>query len=336
MHDFDFQQRFFDHLKTLIPSHKSLVHEISDLLNISLDSAYRRIRGEKVINLNEIRKICEYFQLSLDQLLNLNTKAILFHGKLNDSGPNRFQVWLEDMLLQLEMVNRYTDKHVYFLLKDIPPFYHFYHPELAAFKFFFWMKSILHYEELKDQAFNPSIHRYPNLYHLGLQIAKLYNLIPCTEIWNPDNIQTTLRQIELYEEMGNIGRPEDAKLLYQQVLEMIEHIEKQAELGVKFEMYGQPSEDSGSFRLLTNQFILGDNTFMAELDGQRITYLNHSVIYFLGSFDPNLNDTMFKSLNNLIKKSTLISSVGEKERHRFFRSMKSQIGDKLKRLETIL
>ncbi|WP_209329015.1 helix-turn-helix domain-containing protein [Lunatimonas salinarum] len=335
MQDADFQQGFFDHLKPLIAPHKSLVHEISDMLNISLDSAYRRIRGEKIINLNEIRKICEYFQLSLDQLLNLNTKAILFHGKLNNSGPDRFQVWLEDMLLQLEMVNRYKEKHVYFLLKDIPPFYHFYHPELAAFKFFFWMKSILHYDELKDQVFDSSVHRYPNLYHLGLQITKLYNQIPCTEIWNPDNIQTTLRQIELYEEMGNFVRQEDSKILYQQVLEMIEHIEQQAESGLKFGMHGHPDESSGTFRLLTNQFILGDNTFMAELDGQRITYLNHSVIYFLGSFDPNLNDTMFKSLDNLIRKSTLISSVGEKERYRFFRNMKAQIGEKLNRFEII-
>jgi len=34
-----FQHRFFQHLKTLLPAYKSLVDEISDILEISTDSA---------------------------------------------------------------------------------------------------------------------------------------------------------------------------------------------------------------------------------------------------------------------------------------------------------
>lgn len=38
------QQELFKHLKEKLPSHLSLVDELCDLLNLSADSVYRRIR----------------------------------------------------------------------------------------------------------------------------------------------------------------------------------------------------------------------------------------------------------------------------------------------------
>ncbi|UOQ69020.1 helix-turn-helix domain-containing protein [Hymenobacter volaticus] len=39
------QSLFFQHLKSHVPAHKALVEEVADLLGISTDSAYRRIRA---------------------------------------------------------------------------------------------------------------------------------------------------------------------------------------------------------------------------------------------------------------------------------------------------
>ena len=51
------QSVFFQHIKALLPPHLSVVDEIAEVLNISNDSAYRRIRGEKPIALEEIKKL---------------------------------------------------------------------------------------------------------------------------------------------------------------------------------------------------------------------------------------------------------------------------------------
>ncbi|WP_194778123.1 helix-turn-helix domain-containing protein [Pararhodonellum marinum] len=329
MNSHDFQHRFFQHLKSLLPSYKSLVDEISDLLEISTDSAYRRIRGEKVINLDEIKKISQHFRISLDQLLNLQTDAIVFHGKLNDYSDNRFGAWLEDVHKQLELVYSHKHKHIYFLMKDIPPFYHFYFKELTSFKFFFWMKSILHYENLKGQSFDSRINRFDEFNDLLRKILYLYNRIPSTEIWNEESINTTITQIDLYHKMGLMSNPEDVRLLYSQMLELVNHLEKQAETGKKFVPNKPIEPDHESYRLFVNEFIMGDNTFMAEIDNIRITYLNHSVMYFIGSTDSRFNDAMFNSLDNLMKKSTMISSVGEKDRSQFFNKLKAKIQAKM-------
>ena len=49
-----FQTYFFDLVKSKTPGQHSLVDEIAEILNVSNDSAYRRIRGEKILDLNEV------------------------------------------------------------------------------------------------------------------------------------------------------------------------------------------------------------------------------------------------------------------------------------------
>ena len=55
------QQLFFKHIKSLLPQHISLVDTIADVLEVSNDSAYRRIRNETEITLEEIKKLFERF-----------------------------------------------------------------------------------------------------------------------------------------------------------------------------------------------------------------------------------------------------------------------------------
>lgn len=321
----DKQVLFFQHLKSQLPSHKAFVDEIAEVLNISNDSAYRRIRGEKAIDLEEIYQLCSYFCISMDQLLHLPSEAFIFTGKLNSYAQGNFDKWLLDLQQQLQLVNSFADKHIYFLIKDIPPFYHFQIPELAAFKFFFWMKSILHDDALRGVKFNFQDERYQSFYEICQKIVALYNQIPTTEIWNIESLNSSLRQLKFYHEAGMFTSPEDIIFLYQKVEQLINHIEHQAELGIKFTLGQQPKANAPLYRLFVNELILGDNTFLAQLDSQRITFLNHSVLYFLGTRDEGFNDAMFSNLENLMKKSTLISSVGEKERNQFFSNLRQNI-----------
>lgn len=76
------QVLFFQHLRTLLLPHLSMVDEVAELLNISIDSAYRRIRGEKNIDLAEAHLLCSHYKISMDQLLHLKSDAFVFNGKL--------------------------------------------------------------------------------------------------------------------------------------------------------------------------------------------------------------------------------------------------------------
>ena len=136
------QQVFFAHIKGLLPPHISFVDEVAEVLNISNDSAYRRIRGEKPIALEEIKKLCIKFKISLDQLLHLDSESIVFTGKVADPQNFNFELYLLDFLRQHEIINSFEQKELLILPKDVPLHHYYNFPELAAFKYFFWMKTI--------------------------------------------------------------------------------------------------------------------------------------------------------------------------------------------------
>ncbi|MEO5997410.1 MAG: helix-turn-helix domain-containing protein [Chitinophagaceae bacterium] len=308
-----------------MPPHLSLVDELADILGISNDSAYRRIRGEKPIDLEEIQKLCSHFKISMDQLLHLKTDSFVFTGNLKGNAERSFEDWLSNVLQQFQWLNSLEKKHVYFLIKDIPPFLHFQIPELAAFKFYFWTKSILFYDSMKGVKFKIDDPRYKEYHVASKKIIELYNNVPLTEIWNIESINSTLRQIEFYKESGAFSNKDDVKLLYSKVEELINHIEREAELGVRFAIGQEPGSNAPEYRLFVNELVLGDNTFMVDTGNAHVTFLNHSVLYFVATRDENFNKAMFSNLENLMKKSTHISLVGEKERTQFFNHMRENI-----------
>ena len=53
----ELQQELFQLIKTRLPSEASVADEVAKLLEISSDSAYRRMRGEKQITFEELYKI---------------------------------------------------------------------------------------------------------------------------------------------------------------------------------------------------------------------------------------------------------------------------------------
>src|SRR4051812_10103446 len=110
----ELQKQFFNQIKSRLPQHLSMAEEIADLLNISTDSAYRRIRSEKAITLEEIQKLCNHFKLSLDQLLCIDTDSTLFYGQWADYRNFNFETYLSDMLNQLKQINSYENKMMYY------------------------------------------------------------------------------------------------------------------------------------------------------------------------------------------------------------------------------
>ena len=321
----DVQQRFFQHLKGKLPGHISFVDEIAEFLGISNDSAYRRIRGEKPIGFDELQKLCRHYKVSLDSFLHLESNSFIFDSKLKTNNETSLEEWIENILVLLQYFNSFRDRHMYFLLKDIPPFVHFLVPELVKFKIFFWMKSILDYKSLKGVKFDLQDPRYDQFESTAKKITDLYIKIPMTEIWNAENIDSTLRQINFYREAGSFKNAADIDLLYARVEELVNHLEKQAEVGLKFPIGQEPGMSSALYRMYVNELILGDNTTFAELDGSRITFLNYGVLFIVYTKDERFNEAMYDNLHNLIKKSTMISQSGEKERTRFFNKIREKI-----------
>jgi hypothetical protein len=294
------------------------------MLNISNDSAYRRIRGEKLISLEEMRKLAAHYKISLDQFMHLQSDSFLFSGKLINAGDHNYENWEESLLQLLQFANSFNKKHITYLAKDVPLPQQFMVPELAAFKSFYFRKSILNYEELKGKKF--SLNEIQNRhFDISRKIAEVYNQIGSTDIWNTESINSTIRQIEFYRDVNLFETGEEIKSLYDAVSRLIDHLEKQSELGLKFSMNESPKSNAAPFHLYNNELDLGDNTVLFELDDLRITILNHNVINFISTHDEMFSTYTYEALQSTLKKSSALSINNEKERARFFSQVRHAI-----------
>src|SRR5262245_14821305 len=135
----EIQQQLFQSIKSKLGADASLADEIAALLEISTDSAYRRMRGEKQITFDELYKLCSHYRISLDQLMGIQTGGFKFEGQILDSKTFRFDAYLTNVMHSVAYINSFREKEFYYLCKDSPIFHHFYVKELAAFKYYFWM-----------------------------------------------------------------------------------------------------------------------------------------------------------------------------------------------------
>jgi len=318
------QQELFQVIKSSVPSHLSVTEEIAKVLDVSADSVYRRMRGEKTISLDEVYKLCSHYKISMDQLMNLQAGAFMFRGHFLNSKTFRFHDYLKNAVRDLGYMQTFKNKEFFYLCKDVPIFHHFHFREIAAFKYFFWMKTIFHFPEFEQRRF--SFQNYSDeLNELGEKVLALYNQLPSTEIWNVENVNIAIRQIEFYRDSQIFESDADVLRLYEAWEKVIDHVERQAERGYKFNHDDPEMKPTAPYRVYFNEVILGDNSMIVLLEGSKMVLMPHTVINYMTTRDVDFCENMYDYLQSLMKRSTLISKVSEKERSKFFRILRERI-----------
>jgi hypothetical protein len=319
------QQTFFNSLKHSLPPHLSMVDEIAGVLNIGNDSVYRRLRGETPINISELKLLCDHFHISLDQVLQIQNDAVVFRAPGINGELASFEEYLRGILSQLKYFNSFKQKQLLYFCKDMT-FFHFYlFPEIASFKTFFWIKTIQNHPEFQQKSFSIEEYSFNECFAIGQEIIQEYNQIPSVELWNYESINSSISQIEYYRDAGIFANQSDLTIVVDSLLRTLDHLQLQTEKGFKFMPGASEVSFKAPLRLYVNEVVLGSNTILAELDNAKLSIITYSVLSYLLTGDPRFNENAFKSFNNLVSRSVLISGTGEKERNKFFRSLKEKV-----------
>ena len=331
MNEEEIQAQIFQNIKTKLPSHISMVDEIASILDVSTDSAYRRIRGEKPLSLDEACRLCSRYQVSLDSLLNLQSNVVSFTGNFVKGESFRFEEWLQNVVQQVKYMNDFSERQLIYLAKDLTAFQHYFFREVAAFKYYFWMKNIVHHPSFASKKF--SLADYPDeLFELGRKALHYYNQIDTIEVWNIETINSTIRQVEYYHESNLFSSEEELYAVYEALEKTIDHLELQAMEGRKFSVDG-PGKPMAPYQMYFNEIVILENSLLAILNGKKTAFLVHNVINVMMTRDVAFCDNMYAYIQNLLKKSTLISTVSERERSRFFKYLRQKIESRKQNLK---
>jgi hypothetical protein len=327
----DIQTRLMLKLKSSIPHYLSLAEEIADVLELSNDSAYRRIRGESALSIDEVMKICKHFRISFDSLVAAESGAASFNYS-----PVRCRADLlhylggirDDMLKILHSEH----KSITYASFDVPIFHVFKSPVYFQFKLYYWLRSIAKDSYYADKAFSVK-DIDEELVAFGTELSDIYARIPSVELWTENVISSLVKQVDYGWLAGLFASTDDIIVLIDEVKKSLEKVQREVEMNVKYGLDGLPGDHQPNFQLYQCDIEIGNNTILVNMGDNMITYITYNT--FNRMFTSNREYCLQTAdwLNNLTQQSNLISGVAQRNRFQFFKEIYTRLDALKERVE---
>lgn len=328
----DIQTTLFQLIKQKNAGEDSLGNVLSDVLSISSDAVYRRLRNETALTIQEVKKLCVHYNISFDALCATGDGKVVFSYPPLATFDFGLESYLEGILQAFHKLKQLSGGEIILSVNNIQFFQLLNFPQLMRFKLYFWAKTHLQMEEYKDQQFKHE-KTSDTAFSLGMEILQIYNSIPSKEIYDPEFMRGFLRQIHYYYTSHLFEDPSYALFLHDRILLLSSHLEAQANCGKKF-MYGTQAPANGNnFEMYLNETINSDATFYYKGKELQGVYLTHNLMNYLETTDENYVNDSKLIIDKQLANSSLISLVNEKERNNFFFEFNKTINSFKKKME---
>jgi transcriptional regulator with XRE-family HTH domain len=329
------QETLIKRIKEKIGDSNSIGRSLADVLNLSQDAVYRRYRNETPFTIDEIQKICVYYGISFDELLDLKFNQVVFNYNSLADYDFSLDAYLDGILDGMRQIKSLSEPSIILTVKDTPLFQLLNFPHLVRFKLYFWAKSYLNIDEFRNQQFTHE-KTSEKTFKTGKEILTIYNSIPSKEIYDLDFLRGFIRQIQYYVSAHLFKEPKYALRLLTEMSHLLNHIKEQATIGRKF-MYGLQAPASGcNFDVYLNETTISDSTYFFKSTEKNGMYITHNMMNYLSTSDQNYVNETEHILNKLVSNSSLISATNEKERNSFFFQLERTIQLYKQKIETDL
>jgi hypothetical protein len=316
----DYQLLFFNKLKSNLGQNINPVYDIANLLNISIDAAYRRLRGDTLLNFYEIVTLCEYYHIDIDDLISNNPYEVKFrHMPIQDNFVDNYKIYVNGLKSYLKsMVNDASaNKQILFAATDIPIFHLCKFPILKAFKIYTWQKL---FEKSDESKFSVNNIISEDLKSVFQEISDLYDQIDSVEIWTNATLNSYLNSIKYFLDIDCFQSTQDAIAICDQLLILMDVLKKYGEKGCK--EYGIKKS---SFKLFFSEAELENNLIYGETENYNICFIKLYSINAINTSDKAFCDGVKQWFDSITNKSILISGSSQKHFFLFFKEIIGKI-----------
>ncbi len=309
----DIQKKLFEEIRRVYTGNqRDFVYHLATLMHISNDGVYRRLRGDTLLNLEDLRLLSSQYQVSIDRLLQVDTESL--NVKIGGHSQQfDLKSFLQDIASHFEKNTNGQHSKIFFNAKEIPIFYYFRFPRLLAFKSFFW-QTILDNKDSSEQT------PWDQYQVLGLAEASAllnqYYSVESVEIWSDEVLDPTFKQILYLTDLGQLA-PEEAFDLLEQLKQLLAGIEQECQSGLR--NTGLP------FEIYYNEVLIGDNTLILESKGSCRVFLPKDISRIIEIADPVYGEQAAYVFQKILRKSTPLFRSSERARGRFFRGLLKKI-----------
>jgi hypothetical protein len=298
------QQLFLETIKSTLPAYQNFSQSVAEVLDISVNEAYKKIRGNSALSLQQVIKLADTFNVPFTYRPTQLPTVTFDYMSIDRETPNMLQ-YLQDLLANLKAIERSKNKHITITTDDIPVFHFFKYPELTAFKLFFWADgTIATGTKFSDPFMTDEIIK------VSQELNQIYLSIPSTEIWSKDTITGTIEQIRYAYEAGHILDKTLAEKIVEQVRYCLTDMNMYA-IGSK-----KTIDPSHAFTWY-NCDVLGSISYLVDFKDHMLCFNRFNTFNYLKTEDPFYCEQTKEWMQRLIKKSVSFSGQGEKHRNKY-------------------
>lgn len=330
-----FQKRIFDQLFRHLNDPDPL-QLLADELGLSRNTLYKRYAGYTPFHLEELIKLSEKYDLSLDALLKSSNNKYEFYFPFSRKSRPDPGAFMSNIAKDLDFLIKAGHPSVWYVSDEIPFFQYMHFDLLFAFKLCIWGRLIWTGEGMPDPI-NPvelmeALREDQDLNDMRLQILDMYLKIPTVEIWSTPVIDNTVEQIKYLVYTGQL----QDKALLEEILDdmdqLTDHMRHQAEKGEKFADKEGLTSRSG-LELYHNEMTHTNNTILTRCDAGKTIYLTYDNPNYMKCESEDLCEYTEDWMQNLQRQSLLISKTAEKHRVHYFQAIKDKLAQLRKELE---
>ena len=89
------QSDFFNLIKSTVPNYHNVAQSIADVLEISINEAYKKIRGTSSLSFQQLLRLCDYFQTPFTYIPNGSPTVTFELPVINTERPDMLS-YLQD------------------------------------------------------------------------------------------------------------------------------------------------------------------------------------------------------------------------------------------------
>ena len=319
------QQKLLEAILIRYTKKSEAVEDLSEMLRLTKDAVYRRLRGDTVLAPDEIAELARSFNISLDALVFEQSNTVFFTYNAFSTGAANFDDYLAGFLKELEMAEALPLSKFYYASAELPLFDILFFPELISFKLYIWGRTVLDFEYLQDVKFQFNLIP-PHIMQVTQKMLDVYIKLSSKELWSQNILDNTLNQIEYHVGAGSFKDDKDILILYDKLDELITHMQKMARYGHKFPLNADPEGAvGGNFHLYHNEMVHTNNTILAGNEEGQVLFTTLGNPNFLRSTDNDICNYIENWFKRLISKSNSISKHDERTREWFFNRIRKKI-----------
>lgn len=319
------QKNLFKHI-IVCCGELSAIPILCDLLHVNKSSIYARVRGDKLLRIEELLMLAKKFEFSIDPYVFQETRSIKFQFNFLQTSVGSCHDYLASTLESFSLFSHVPALRVWFLVNSLPFFQMMNFRELALFKSFAYARVNWQLPYTERLIFHPDTFPEREVYHKFMKpILNYYTNIETLEFWPDDLYQTTLKQIQYFQVSGQIIDPTVIAILIEQLDSLCDHQYEMAKAGRKFIHKDKIGSGGAKFELYHNEIAPSNITMLAESESLSGVFTVYDDPNFMFSDDPNLYRYTLAWMRKLKSKCVRISEDSEQNRKAYFNRIHNEI-----------